>query len=145
MNTNIKKWIISKGLHKSNADQQRLKLLEELGELSFAVNTNNQDEIIDAIGDLYVASNTLAMQLNIDLNYDLSIINYNSNFQDSRCRKVMILMNVVNNVACNTTKDSIYLLLDCLNAFCQNEKFTLNECVEHAWNEIKDRKNVLTT
>jgi NTP pyrophosphatase (non-canonical NTP hydrolase) len=60
-------WADSKGLLiQSNHKNQLIKLYEEAGELSSAILKNNDDEIVDAIGDIGVVMIILSNQLGYD-------------------------------------------------------------------------------
>jgi NTP pyrophosphatase (non-canonical NTP hydrolase) len=69
MKEQIIQWAKSRDLLTAdNAGKQALKLTEEVGELASAILKNNEEKIIDAIGDIQVVLIILAAQLN--LNYD---------------------------------------------------------------------------
>ena len=57
----IREWAKVRNIHKASAEKQFLKLLEEVGELSMALQKNNRGELIDAIGDCVVVLTNLAM------------------------------------------------------------------------------------
>lgn len=57
----IREWADEKGIYeKGDSKTQTLKLLEEAGELAKAVLKNDQEEVIDAIGDCVVVLTNLA-------------------------------------------------------------------------------------
>lgn len=57
----IREWAEEKGIYeKGDPKTQTLKLLEEAGELAKAVLNDDQDEVIDAIGDCVVVLTNLA-------------------------------------------------------------------------------------
>jgi NTP pyrophosphatase (non-canonical NTP hydrolase) len=58
-------WAERKSLIPGNPDKQALKLMEEAGELAGALLKNNQDKIIDGIGDCLVVLIILAEQLDL--------------------------------------------------------------------------------
>jgi len=63
----IIKWAEDRGiLTKATPKTQYQKLLEEVYELGQALEDNNQDDIIDAIGDIHVVLTILAYQLNLN-------------------------------------------------------------------------------
>jgi len=63
----IIKWAEDRGiLTKATPKTQYQKLLEEVYELGQALVDNNQDDIIDAIGDIHVVMTILAYQLNLN-------------------------------------------------------------------------------
>lgn len=57
----IREWAHEKGIYKSGDPKtQTLKLLEEAGELAKAILNDDQDEVIDAIGDCVVVLTSVA-------------------------------------------------------------------------------------
>ncbi len=57
----IRDWAKQKGIYeKGDSKTQTLKLIEEAGELSKAILNDDQDEVIDAIGDCVVVLTNLA-------------------------------------------------------------------------------------
>lgn len=63
----IRDWAIERGLHLGEPSRQMLKLVEEVGELASAIAKNNNELIIDSIGDIYVVLTILAMQHQLDV------------------------------------------------------------------------------
>lgn len=56
----IRNWASERGIYeKGDAKTQCIKLFEEAGELSKAILNNDEDEIIDAIGDIVVVLTNL--------------------------------------------------------------------------------------
>lgn len=60
-------------LKKENATRQMLKLVEEVGELAEGINKNNDEKIIDGIGDSLVVLIILARQLGYNPSWCLQI------------------------------------------------------------------------
>jgi len=57
----IRKWASNKGIYeKGDPKTQTLKLVEESGELAKAILNDDQDEVIDAIGDCVVVLTSIA-------------------------------------------------------------------------------------
>ncbi len=57
----IREWAEEKGIYeKGDPKTQTLKLVEESGELAKAILNDNQDEIVDAIGDCVVVLTSIA-------------------------------------------------------------------------------------
>ncbi len=57
----IRQWANAKGIYaKGDPKTQTLKLVEESGELAKAILNDNQDEIVDAIGDCVVVLTSIA-------------------------------------------------------------------------------------
>ena len=60
-------WSKKKGLDKGEPSKQLNKLIEEVGELASGLNKNNEELIIDSIGDVYVTLAILAQQLGLEI------------------------------------------------------------------------------
>tara|TARA_R100001510_G_C7656742_1_gene217092 strand:+ start:1785 stop:2078 length:294 start_codon:yes stop_codon:yes gene_type:complete len=64
----IRIWAKKKGiLEKGDAKTQYVKLQEESGELAKALLNNNQEEVIDSIGDIVVVLTNLAELRNVKI------------------------------------------------------------------------------
>ncbi len=64
----IRDWAEEKGIYKKGDPKtQCLKLQEEVGELSKAIINQNQDEIVDAIGDCVIVLTNLAVLCGYDI------------------------------------------------------------------------------
>jgi len=64
----IKKWATERDLMFGKPTAQMVKLMEEVGELANGINKDREGQIIDSIGDIYVALVILCMQLDLDIN-----------------------------------------------------------------------------
>ncbi|WP_150284146.1 MazG-like family protein [Rummeliibacillus sp. TYF-LIM-RU47] len=65
----IRKWAIDRELESADPYKQMLKLGEEFGELCQGMAKSRMDEVIDAIGDMYVVLTILSMQLDVDIQF----------------------------------------------------------------------------
>jgi NTP pyrophosphatase (non-canonical NTP hydrolase) len=65
---NIEKWAVVRGLDKANPRDQFLKVVEEVGEIAASMARGKQDELKDAIGDVFVTITILAMQNGMNIN-----------------------------------------------------------------------------
>jgi NTP pyrophosphatase (non-canonical NTP hydrolase) len=63
----IKKWAQDRNLHIADPYKQVLKLGEEYGELCRGLAVRDRSQVIDAIGDMYVALTVLSLQLGLDV------------------------------------------------------------------------------
>ena len=63
----IKLWSIDRNLNAQDYKMQTLKVGEEVGELFKAIVKNDQEELIDAVGDTYVTLVILCQQLGIEI------------------------------------------------------------------------------
>ena len=59
---NIEQWAADKGIDKADPRAQFLKVVEEVGEVAAALARNDQHELKDGIGDVFVTIVILAMQ-----------------------------------------------------------------------------------
>lgn len=114
-------------LFTENAPKQRLKLIEECGELASAILKNDVKLQKDAIGDIFVVLVILAEQLNQDITVILN---------DDECYNDYIDYAVILSII----KDDFYYKFHSLRDISYKLKQDLTECANIAWNEIKDRK-----
>ena len=110
-------------IHYKNADKQRLKLIEECGELASAILKNDIELQKDSLGDIFVVLTILEAQIN--KNFDTDI--YRST--DSILKDLLDLM-------ISPRENSVNSLFH----ICLELNHNLTECVNLAYNEIKNRK-----
>lgn len=65
INERLKKWADDRNISEYS-DKQVMKLIEELGELSEAINKNLRDQEIDSVGDILVVMIILCYQRGLD-------------------------------------------------------------------------------
>lgn len=63
----IEEWATKRGLDKADGSKQLLKLQEELGELTQGHLKDNEQQVEDSIGDLFVVLTIYCLQQNISL------------------------------------------------------------------------------
>lgn len=63
----IEEWAIIRELDRALPEKQMLKLQEEVGELAAGLARGEIDQVLDAIGDVYVVITILSMQLGLDI------------------------------------------------------------------------------
>lgn len=112
------------------APKQRLKLIEECGELASAILKNDIDKQKDAIGDIFVVLVILAKLENQRFGINLSL-NY-SPLNDND----FLLASIISNYVYTRRSIGIYAI----HNIAKNLNLDLTECANIAWNEIKDRK-----
>jgi NTP pyrophosphatase (non-canonical NTP hydrolase) len=126
----ITNWAEKKDLLKyESADKQRLKLVEEVGELASAILKNDIALQRDSIGDCFVVLVILSKQ--IDSKLQVKPMKYHQSI--NQCIYEIIRVN---------SYDSKNTYIWELYAICTELELDLVECVNLAWNEIKDRKGV---
>ena len=105
---------------------QKLKLIEEVGEIANAIVKNKKEEQLDGIGDAFVVLTILAKQNG----EEFEVVDVFSNFQDTELSDLlaMIIYSEYN------VDFGVFLEL------CKRLNLNILDCVSSAWNEIKDRK-----
>ena len=105
---------------------QKLKLIEEVGDIANAIVKNKKEEQADGIGDAFVVLTILAEQNE----EEFETIDIHSNFVDTELADLlsMIIYNEHN------VDFGVFLEL------CKKLELDILYCVSQAWNEIKDRK-----
>lgn len=123
----ILEWAKEKDLLKpENADKQRLKLLEEVGETAQAVLKNDKEKCKDGVGDIFVVLIILYAQLNIEFDFNVEPLEkYEELSEQERLMTLLYYHDAVG--------------FDQLHYFCQENELVLVECANLAWNEIKNR------
>ena len=105
---------------------QKLKLIEEVGEIANAIVKNKKEEQADGIGDAFVVLTILAEQNK----EEFETVDVYSNFEDIELADLlaMIIYSEYN------VDFGVFLEL------CKRLNLNILDCVSSAWNEIKDRK-----
>jgi len=108
--------------------KQRLKLIEESGELARAILKNDVPEQIDSIGDIFVVLTILAEQMNESFQIEsISTDGYYEDFETPQLIQSIIY-------------SECYVDFEILLELCRRLDLDILTCVSSAWNEIKDRK-----
>ena len=63
----INDWATKRGLNKTSNDKQLTKLVEELGELAEGHNKQNDDQVVDSLGDMFVVMTIYCLQRGINI------------------------------------------------------------------------------
>ena len=105
---------------------QKLKLIEEVGEIANAIVKNKKEEQLDGIGDAFVVLTILAKQNG----EEFEVVDVYSNFEDTELADLlaMIIYSEYN------VDFGVFLEL------CVKLDLDIVNCVSSAWDEIKDRK-----
>mgnify|MGYP003125315317 CR=1 FL=1 len=145
------KWSKDRNIIKgSTASAQSIMLATELGELAEGIRKDNKELIIDAIGDMLVVLNGMCLQiLNVDLKkfsqyvYGSSETEFTLNEDFAQLGKSTF--NLIAGVAGRKEmiKHRIQNVISDLNYICIRLDLSLSECLEHSYNEIKDRKGIM--
>lgn len=67
LTTKIKKCAVDRNLNTAEPNKQMLKLMEEVGELAQGMAKNNNKQIVDSVGDVYVVLVILSEQLGLKI------------------------------------------------------------------------------
>lgn len=109
----IRQWASSRGLYEEgDIKTQFVKLTEEVGELANGILKKNEDDVIDAIGDIVVVLTNLSYLANKYFDSDRPESYYEDVVGDGGSR------------------------LEVYN----DDWITIEHCIEMAWDQIKDRK-----
>jgi len=111
------------------APKQRLKLIEECGELAGAILKNKVDEQKDAIGDIFVVLVILQKQYDENYKFELDKVPFSEDVDTC-------LINIISDSVDCDGIDICFIWLFELS-LCINQDLT--ECANLAWNEIKNR------
>ena len=123
-----------------NSITQAAKLFEEVSELATGVLNEDQIEIKDAIGDALVVTSMIA---------DLDGYKINFNKRDILYREHLRVIQDGGDMVARILRSKEYQkemneFVQSLDACARENDLTLEECFEHAYNEIKDRTGHLT-
>lgn len=140
----VQKWFYDRNLHTQDPNKQFLKLYEEIGELSRGLAENDEAVIKDSIGDIAVVLIGLTLQLGIKTT---DIFPENSTFvllNAAKKEDYFVLVMDQSLVAYFNRQDYqlknvVYELMRV--AYLLDYNFT--DCLEIAYEEIKDRKGKL--
>lgn len=136
----VMQWSIERGLNTADPNKQRLKLWEEFGELNAAIAKNDREGAIDAIGDMLVVMIIYKQQLGYGNNdmfesnqenlgflhrlEDISLIDYIGHCIVETRSYIQVIEQVVDN----------------LTIIAYRLGTNLEECLQSAYDEIKDRR-----
>lgn len=138
----VEQWSMERNLHTADPNKQRLKLWEEFGELNAAIARDNRDGVVDAIGDMLVVLIIYCQQNNWDRE---EIFKTKKTLEQNREALDQDLT-----IAIDVTSGAIYLsdvhesavrdVVTCLGFISAKYGTTLKDCLQSAYDEIKDRR-----
>lgn len=151
----VRQWAVDRNLIEgSTPEAQCVKLIEEYGELARGIAKKDEALIKDSIGDTLVVCIILAAQLGSDsfsidkLIFERSEVN-NNNVREKLVMNGATELGAISYFINVTNRDTdrcignIYALCDTLADIAYSYKWSLVDCLEAAYNEIKDRKGRL--
>lgn len=112
------------------APMQKLKLIEEVGEIANAIVKNNKEGQADGIGDVFVVLTILAKQYK----EEFETVDVHSNFKDADLADLLSMIIYSE----HNVDFGVFLEL------CEKLDLNIVDCVSQAWNDIKDRKGKTT-
>ncbi|MDH2997229.1 hypothetical protein A1D22_06030 [Pasteurellaceae bacterium LFhippo2] len=154
----IEQWAEDRNLiNGSTLQKQMLKLMEEFGELCSGIAKNKPDVIKDSIGDCFVVMVILRKQANYQINIAEELIQTTQSKPISDMDRIMLTATgsvgrfaetVRNNIdgVCHRwidkqyNDDCVLRFLQCLHAISFNLNLDFIDCIQHAYDQIKDRK-----
>lgn len=137
----IEQWAEDRNLILGSTPQKQfIKLMEEFGELCAGIARNDKEKIKDSIGDCGVVLIILNEQCQIEKDLTLTW-----EFQiETPENQIKYTMRYLNDLSwlIDDGKDKFVLceLITELNGYAHYYGFTMLECLEHAYEQIKDRK-----
>ena len=141
LNKKILQWAKDRELDKKGTvEAQTIKTVEELSELVKAVCKDDREEIIDAIGDVHV---TLVIGNMLDTNTEMDALSCIGSDEDEytkeqlleqllECSRYVLFFKYI--------RELIALTIKALYNVCKYYQFDYADCVESAYNVIKNRK-----
>lgn len=152
----IEQWVIDRNLQTQDPRVQFCKVIEEFGELCEGIKEQDEDKIKDGIGDAYITLICLNMQLNagvkvnesinfaIKIYYELKISYLDAfdiineiNIQNGKLSQSILKNKYENN------KINISMVIEWITYLCLKLGLQVDDCLNFAYNEIKDRKGKL--
>ena len=143
LNAHIIEWAKERELDtKGTVEAQAIKTVEELSELIKAICKDKKEDIIDSIGDVYV---TLVIGNMLKRQRELDPMFAKRNVLGSKDKESMlrVLANIIDLTLREPYEEQtlLYTLKD-LHIVCKYYDLDFVECVESAYNTIKDRKGI---
>ena len=122
---NVERWAEVRGIYEQSTEaHQQAKALEEIGEY---LTSETDEERMDAIGDIAVCIVNAAYldtsMEQLDIHYDIK--------------------DAIYDVAYSVVYGSYDVGLGILSDLAVNHKYRFEDCLEMAWNSIKDRKGMM--
>lgn len=138
----IEQWAIDRELDKkATIEAQSIKTAEEMAELIIGISKDNIDVIKDSIGDVFV---TLVIGNMIDEKLDINKMLYDTQVDMHAEKKSVLIRNLgikIMQIIDKGYREGVVLwLIKKLKDVCRAYNLKFTDCIEIAYNEIKDRK-----
>ena len=143
----IEQWAEDRNLIKGCTPlDQAMKLFSEFGELSDAVAKDDLEGIKDGIGDVFVVLTIMTAQIGAKIDCNIQEIVWHSSEKRlvvSANQDIQEFTDCASNSQQMFNESALDLSLGKLSYLSWLYDLTLEQCVEHAYNEIKDRKGIM--
>ncbi|UTH14935.1 MazG-like family protein [Macrococcus equipercicus] len=146
----IEQWAIDRNLHTADPRKQMLKLGEETGELYSGMAKGNEELIKDSIGDAYVVITILSMQKNFSISEFVDSVEESTIKDDAEMALQFSLAlmlrtgSLAHSLKYSNDTDTLKMMTHWFIETLFDLAYALNvnyiECVQMAYDEIKDRK-----
>lgn len=151
----IEQWAEDRNLiHGSTPQKQMLKLMEEFGELCGGISKNKPDVIKDSVGDCTVVLIILNKQFNLENeftryantfrmpeDYASELLPLDFTAHSGKLAETIWIYEDLSGYRKRTSmKHSIARCFGSLLALCNDQKLDITDCLQHAYDQIKDRK-----
>lgn len=149
LNSLIIEWAKERELDtKGTVEAQAIKTVEELSELIKAICKDKKEDIIDSIGDVYVTlviGNMLDNQFDLKSIYEFATVGFNNPFENIAKEELLIdlIVTTGNFLESKYLKFNVFQIIRYLIMTSYNYDLDFTECVESAYNTIKNRKGKL--
>lgn len=154
----IEQWAEDRNIIKgSKPINQAMKLFSEFGEL--ADNVGKGRDCRDDIGDVFVVLTIICKQIangameavcDKDFNNYIDYVDSQNSKNQSCLKKLVYFLNrdlhsFVSSIlyTYHSFEDDLKLCINCLEKICEINKYSLEECVQIAYDDIKDRKGLM--
>ncbi len=141
LNKKILQWAKDRELDKKGTvEAQKIKTVEELAELIKAMCKDKKDDIIDSIGDVYV---TLVIGNMLDTNTEMNALACIGSDEVEYTKELLLehLLDCSRYIlGLQYVRELIALIIKTLYNVCKYYKVDFTDCVESAYNVIKNRK-----
>ncbi|MEJ8751649.1 MazG-like family protein [Lagierella sp. ICN-221743] len=140
--TKIEQWAIDRELDKkATVEAQSIKTAEEMAELIIGISKDNVDLIKDSVGDVFV---TLVIGNMIDEKHDLQKIlsrTKNIEYEGEKSGLIsLISTSLMSTIGMSYDSRVILGTIRKLKMVCKFYNLDFTDCVQSAYDEIKDRK-----
>lgn len=134
----------------SDAKAQTLKTISEFGEMAEGIRDGKEEEILDGIGDTLVTIIIVCAQLDIEFADIMMEVDADEDLgyddMSNVCEAAVHLGEMADSVLKNDIQryfQNAARVVSVLEAIAENYHWTLDECLDAAFDQIKDRRGVM--